>query len=127
MPLRTTSDFITTTANAIDGYDVVETLGIVRGIVVRSRSVFGTLGAVVQTMRGGNISMLQELCERTRADAFAAVVENARGLGANALLAMRYDATEIMQGVSEVLCYGTAVRVAPRIRSRAATQEDEIA
>ena len=85
MPLRTTSDFITTTANAIDGYDVVETLGIVRGIVVRSRSVFGTLGAVVQTMRGGNISMLQELCERTRADAFAAVVENARGLGANAI------------------------------------------
>jgi uncharacterized protein YbjQ (UPF0145 family) len=114
MPPRAPTDFITTTANAIDGYDVVETFGIVRGIVVRSRSVFGTLGAVLQTFRGGNISMLQELCERTRADAYAIAVENARGMGANALLAMRYDATEIMQGVSEVLCYGTAVRVAPR-------------
>jgi len=118
MPPRISSDFITTTANVIDGYDVVKTFGIVRGIVVRSRSVFGTLGAVLQTMRGGNISMLQELCERTRADAYASAVEHARRLGANALLAMRYDATEIMQGVSEVLCYGTAVRVAPRLRGR---------
>ncbi|HZI43518.1 MAG TPA: YbjQ family protein [Gemmatimonadaceae bacterium] len=118
MPPRISSDFITTTANVIDGYDVVKTFGIVRGIVVRSRSVFGTLGAVLQTMRGGNISMLQELCERTRADAYASAVEHAHRLGANALLAMRYDATEIMQGVSEVLCYGTAVRVAPRLRGR---------
>ena len=118
MPPRISSDFITTTANTIDGYDVVETYGIVRGIVVRSRSFFGTMGAVLQTMRGGNISMLQELCERTRADAYASAVEHAKGLGANALLAMRYDATEIMQGVSEVLCYGTAVRVAPRLRDR---------
>jgi uncharacterized protein YbjQ (UPF0145 family) len=117
MPPRISSDFITTTANVIDGYDVVETFGIVRGIVVRSRSLFGTLGAVMQTLRGGNISMLQELCERTRADAYASAVEHARVLGANALLAMRYDATEIMQGVSEVLCYGTAVRVAPQLRS----------
>jgi len=124
MPPRISSDFITTTSNTIDGYDVVETFGIVRGIVVRSRSVFGTLGAVLQTMRGGNISMLQELCERTRADAYESAVEHARGLGANALLAMRYDATEIMQGVSEVLCYGTAVRVAPRLRGR--TSEDAI-
>ena len=123
MPPRISSDFITTTANVIDGYDVVETFGIVRGIVVRSRSVFGTLGAVIQTLRGGNISMLQELCERTRADAYASAVEHARVLGANALLAMRYDATEIMQGVSEVLCYGTAVRVAPRLRSPYRTED----
>lgn len=123
MPPRISSDFITTTANVIDGYDVVETFGIVRGIVVRSRSVFGTLGAVMQTLRGGNISMLQELCERTRADAYASAVEHARVLGANALLAMRYDATEIMQGVSEVLCYGTAVRVAPRLRSPYRTED----
>jgi uncharacterized protein YbjQ (UPF0145 family) len=109
-------DFLTTTANSIEGYDVVQTYGIVRGIVVRSRSMFGTLGAVLQTMRGGNISLLQELCERTRADAYQRAVEHALALGANALVAIRYDATEIMQGVSEVLCYGTAVRIAPQLR-----------
>jgi uncharacterized protein YbjQ (UPF0145 family) len=109
-------DFLTTTANSIEGYDVVQTYGIVRGIVVRSRSMFGTLGAVLQTMRGGNISLLQELCERTRADAYQRAVEHAPALGANALVAIRYDATEIMQGVSEVLCYGTAVRIAPQLR-----------
>ena len=124
MPPRPSVNFLTTTANTIDGYDVVETFGIVRGIVVRSRSLFGTLGAVFQTVRGGNISMLQELCERTRADAYASAVEHAQGLGANALLAVRYDATEIMQGVSEVLCYGTAVRIAPQLRSRHAAPED---
>ena len=124
MPPRPSVNFLTTTANTIDGYDVVETFGIVRGIVVRSRSLFGTLGAVFQTVRGGNISMLQELCERTRADAYASAVEHAQGLGANALLAVRYDATEIMQGVSEVLCYGTAVRIAPQLRSRHAAVED---
>jgi uncharacterized protein YbjQ (UPF0145 family) len=117
MPRQPAVDFITTTANSIDGYDVVQTFGIVRGIVVRSRSLFGSLGAVLQTMRGGNISLLAELCERTRADAFAKAVEHATGLGGNALIAVRYDATEIMQGVSEVLCYGTAVRVAPQLRS----------
>jgi len=109
-------DFLTTTANSIDGYDVVQTYGVVRGIVVRSRSMFGTLGAVLQTMRGGNISLLQELCERTRADAYSRAMEHALALGANALIAIRYDATEIMQGVSEVLCYGTAVRLAPQLR-----------
>ena len=124
MPPRPSVNFLTTTANTIDGCDVVETFGIVRGIVVRSRSLFGTLGAVFQTVRGGNISMLQELCERTRADAYASAVEHAQGLGANALLAVRYDATEIMQGVSEVLCYGTAVRIAPQLRSRHAAAED---
>ena len=110
------ADFLTTTANAIDNYDVVHTYGIVRGIVVRSRSLVGSLGAVLQTMRGGNITLLAELCERTRADAYALAVQHALELGANALVAVRYDATEIMQGVSEVLCYGTAVRVAPRLR-----------
>lgn len=109
-------DFLTTTANSIEGYDIVQTYGVVRGIVVRSRSIFGTLGSVLQTMRGGNISLLQELCERTRADAYSRAMEHALALGANALVAIRYDATEIMQGVSEVLCYGTAVRIAPQLR-----------
>ena len=112
------ADFLTTTANAIDGYDVTQTFGIVRGIVVRSRSVFGSFGAKVQTLFGGDISLLTEMCERARADAFGNAVEHATALGANALLAGRYDATEIMSGVSEVLCYGTAVRVAPRLRGR---------
>jgi uncharacterized protein YbjQ (UPF0145 family) len=97
----------------LDGYAVEETLGVVRGIVVRSRSVFGTIGAALQTLAGGNISLLTELCERTRADAFAQMIAHAEELGANAILCVRYDATEIMQGVSEVLCYGTAVRVRP--------------
>ena len=106
--------FMTTTSVGIDGYEVTQTFGIVRGIVVRSRSVFGTLGAVFQTIRGGDISLLTELCERTRADAFQIAVEHARALGANGMIAVRYDATEIMQGVSEVLCYGTAVRMEPK-------------
>jgi uncharacterized protein YbjQ (UPF0145 family) len=120
-------DFITTTSNTVDGYDVVQTFGVVRGIVVRSRSIFGTLGSVLQTIRGGNISLLEELCERTRSDAYDRARsdaydrarEHALELGANALIAIRYDATEIMQGVSEVLCYGTAVRIAPRLRRTA--------
>lgn len=109
-------DFLTTSGNTIDGYDIVQTFGIVRGIVVRSRSVVGKIGIVLQTLRGGNISLLEELCERTRADAFAKAVDHSIGLGGNALIAIRYDATEIMSGVSEVLCYGTAVRIAPRLR-----------
>jgi uncharacterized protein YbjQ (UPF0145 family) len=116
-----TADFMTTTANAVDGYDVVQHFGIVRGIVVRSRSLFGSLGAVLQTMAGGNITLLAELCERTRGDAYALAVEHAIELGGNALIAVRYDATEIMSGVSEVLCYGTAVRLAPRLRRETET------
>jgi uncharacterized protein YbjQ (UPF0145 family) len=108
------AQFMTTTAFAIDGYDVIETYGIVRGIVVRSRSVFGTIGATFQTLRGGNISLFTELCERTRADSFQIAVEHARALGANGMIGVRYDATEIMTGVSEVLCYGTAVKFKPR-------------
>ena len=112
------ADFITTTSTAIDGYDVVQTYGVMRGIVVRSRSAIGTIGARLQTIFGGDISLLTELCERARADAYAAAVEHAQAMGANALIAIRYDATEIMQGVTEVLCYGTAVRLAPRLRAR---------
>jgi uncharacterized protein YbjQ (UPF0145 family) len=108
-----TPEFMTTTANFLDGYRIVRTYGVVRGITVRSRSIFGTLGAALQQIRGGDISLLTELCERTRHDAFALAVEHARELGANALIALRYDATEIMSGVSEVLCYGTAVRIVP--------------
>jgi Uncharacterized conserved protein len=120
MTRQPTPGFMTTTAPAIDGYDVVQTHGVVRGIVVRSRSVLGQVGVKFQTFFGGNITLLEELCESTRAEAFAKAVEHASALGANALVAIRYDATEIMPGVSEVLCYGTAMRLAPRLRDRSA-------
>ena len=120
MPLRPLSDFTATTANSIDGYDVVETLGVVRGIIVRSRSVIGRIGVGIQTFFGGNITLLTDMCDRARGDAFQTTVQHAQSLGANALIAVRYDATEIMPGVTEVLCYGTAVRVAPRLRSPSA-------
>ena len=113
-PYLSPPPFHATTSNALDGYEVVETYGVVRGITVRSRSIFGTVGAFFQQIRGGEVSLLTELCEQTRQRSFELAVEHARMLGANALLAMRYDATEIMTGVSEVLCYGTAVRVARR-------------
>lgn len=109
-----TPSFHSTTANTLDGYDVAETFGVVRGITVRSRSLVGTLGAVFQQMRGGEVSLLTELCEQTRRRAYDLAVEHAQMMGANALIALRYDATEIMSGVSEVLCYGTAVRVVAR-------------
>lgn len=102
-----------TMAFQLDGYRIEETLGVVRGIVVRSRSLFGTIGAGLQTIVGGNITLMTDLCERTRADAFAQMVAHAEELGANAILCVRYDGTEIMSGVTEVLCYGTAVRVSP--------------
>ncbi len=100
-----------TTAFTLDGYRIVRTLGVVRGITVRSRSIFGTLGAGIQTIFGGNISLLQELCEKTRQDAFALMVQHAGEIGANAVIGMRYDANEVMSGVTEVLAYGTAVVV----------------
>lgn len=103
----------TTTAFTLDGFKVSKTLGIVRGITVRSRSVFGTVGASLQTLLGGNISLFTELCEHTRQEAFDLMVQHAEQLGANALVGIRYDATEVMQGVTEVLCYGTAVVVEP--------------
>lgn len=113
MPTRPLSGFTTTTANSLDGYRVVETFGVVRGITVRSRSIVGQFGAGLQRIFGGNISILTELCEQARGEAFEQTIEHAKQLGANALIAVRYDATEIMSGVTEVLCYGTAVRVAP--------------
>jgi len=116
MPIRPLSDFTATTANSLDGYDVVDHLGVVRGIIVRSRSVIGRIGVGIQTFFGGNITLLTDMCDRARADAFETMVQHAQAVGANALIAVRYDATEIMPGVTEVLCYGTAVRVAPRMR-----------
>jgi uncharacterized protein YbjQ (UPF0145 family) len=104
---------MTTTAFTVDGYSVVQNLGVVRGITVRSRSIFGTIGGSLQTLLGGNITLFTELCEKTRAEAFEMMVNHAEELGANAVLGIRYDATELMQGVSEVLCYGTAVAVQP--------------
>jgi uncharacterized protein YbjQ (UPF0145 family) len=104
---------MTTTAFALDGFKTTKTLGVVRGVTVRSRSILGTIGASLQTLVGGNITLLTELCEKTRADAFELVLQQARSLGANAVVGLRYDATEVMDGVTEVLCYGTAVIVTP--------------
>jgi len=100
-----------TTAFELDGYRIVHNMGVVRGIVVRSRSIFGTLGASLQTLVGGNITLFSKLCEQTRGHAFDLMMEHAAELGANAVIGMRYDATEIMNGVTEVLAYGTAVVV----------------
>lgn len=100
-----------TTANELAGYRIVRGLGMVRGIVVRSRSVFGTVGASLQTLVGGNISLFTELCEKTREEAFELLLQHAAERGANAVVAMRYDANEVMSGVTEVLAYGTAVQV----------------
>lgn len=100
-----------TTALELPGYRVVRNLGVVRGIVVRSRSIFGTLGASFQTILGGNITLLSQLCEKTRQDAFVMMMQHASERGANAIIAARYDANELMQGVTEVLAYGTAVIV----------------
>ena len=101
----------TTTAFAFDGYRVSKNLGVVRGIMVRSRSIFGTVGGSLQTLLGGNISLFTSLCERTRSDAFELMIKHAEERGANAVVGIRYDATEVISGVSEVLCYGTAVLV----------------
>jgi uncharacterized protein YbjQ (UPF0145 family) len=102
---------MTTTAFNIDGYRITKTFGIVRGIVVRSRSIFGTIGGSLQTLVGGNITLFTNLCEKTREDAFEMMMDHARERGANAVIGVRYDATELLQGVTEVLCYGTAVFV----------------
>ena len=102
---------LVTTAFGIDGYKVVRNLGVVRGITVRSRSIVGNIGAAIQILFGGNISLLQELCERARQDAFSIMMQHAQEVGANAIIGMRYDANEVMSGVTEVLAYGTAVVV----------------
>lgn len=102
---------MTTTTFTIEGHRVVKQLGVVRGITVRSRSIFGTIGASIQTLFGGNISLFTELCEKSREEAFDMMVEHANQIGANAVIGVRYDTTELMSGVTEVLCYGTATVV----------------
>jgi len=99
---------LVTTNFQLDGYRIVKSIGVVRGIVVRSRSVVGNIGAAIQILFGGNITLYTELCERTRSDAFEVMIKHAEELGANAVIGFRYDATEIMGGVTEVLAYGTA-------------------
>ncbi len=100
-----------TTAFELPGYTITKNIGVAKGIIVRSRSIFGSIGAGLQTIVGGNISMFTDLCEETRSDAFDLMLTHAKEMGANAVIAARYDATDIMQGVTEVLAYGTAVIV----------------
>jgi uncharacterized protein YbjQ (UPF0145 family) len=107
------NDAMTTTAFSIDGYRTVKTLGVVRGIAFRNWSIFGSIGAAIQGFVGGNVSVYTELCEKARADAFRHMVQHAEALGANGSIGVRYDATALSQGITEVLCYGTAVVVEP--------------
>jgi uncharacterized protein YbjQ (UPF0145 family) len=100
-----------TTAFDLPGYRVVKTLGLVRGVTVRSRSILGTIGASLETLVGGNITLFEEMCEKTREEALELMIQHAAEHGANAVIGVRYDATEVMQGVTEVLAYGTAVQV----------------
>ncbi|MDQ6756044.1 MAG: YbjQ family protein [Bacteroidota bacterium] len=100
-----------TTSNQLDGYRITKHLGVVRGITVRSRSIFGNIGAGLQSLVGGKITIYVELCERAREEAFQALIQNANERGANAIINIRYDANEVMAGITEVLCYGTAVQV----------------
>ena len=112
MPGRVDSSMVTT-ALELPGYRIVRNFGVVRGIIVRSRSVIGNLGAALQTIVGGNVTILTELCEKTRIEAYELLLMHAAEHGANAVVGFRYDATEVMQGVTEVLAYGTAVQVEP--------------
>ena len=105
----TVSHTMITTAFELDGYRIDKNLGVVRGITVRSRSIFGTIGAGLQTLVGGNITVYTELCEHARQEAYDLMVQHARQIGANAIIGMRYDANDVMDGVTEVLAYGTAV------------------
>jgi uncharacterized protein YbjQ (UPF0145 family) len=100
-----------TTAFDLPGYRVVKGMGLVRGVTVRSRSIFGTLGASLQTVVGGNITLFEDMCEQTREQALEVMMQHAIQRGANAVIGVRYDATEVMQGVTEVIAYGTAVQV----------------
>jgi uncharacterized protein YbjQ (UPF0145 family) len=102
---------LTTTAFELPGYRIAKSFGVVRGIIVRSRSIIGNFGAGLQSIFGGNISLYTSLCERARDDAFQLMLEHAGQLGANAVIGVRYDATELSPGITEVLCYGTAVSV----------------
>ncbi|MGH2515592.1 MAG: YbjQ family protein [Ktedonobacterales bacterium] len=105
---------LVTSAFELPGVTIARNYGIVRGIIVRSRSVVGNIGAAFQQIVGGNISIYTELCERARQDAYELMIQHAAQIGANAIIGARYDATEITSGVSEVLCYGTAVYVVPQ-------------
>jgi uncharacterized protein YbjQ (UPF0145 family) len=105
---------MTSTTFEIPGYLVTKNLGVVRGIIVRSRSIFGTIGAGLQTIIGGNITLLTELCEKTRLDAYSEMMMHASQLGANAVVGIRYESAEVMSNVTEVICYGTAVLVEPK-------------
>ncbi len=104
-----------TTAFEIEGYKITRNFGVVRGVIVRSRSIFGNIGAGFQTLFGGNISLYTELCERARKDAFELMIKHAEEAGANAVIGMRYDANEVASGVTEVLAYGTAVLVEKKL------------
>jgi len=112
-PRYSVSHQMVTTAFEVPNYRVVQNLGVVRGIVVRSRNVFATIGATLQTIVGGNITVWTKLCEQTRVDAFDIMIQHATEVGANAVIGARYDTTELAQGVTEVLAYGTAVIVEP--------------
>jgi uncharacterized protein YbjQ (UPF0145 family) len=112
-PLRAVRADMVTSTFALEGFQTVKTLGIVRGIVVRSRSIIGNFGAALQSLIGGNITIYTNLCEHTRQDAFRIMLEHAAQMGANAVIGMRYDATEVAAGITEVLAYGTAVVVEP--------------
>lgn len=109
--LTTGAEFLTTTETQLTDHRVLQRFGVVRGIAVRSRSIVGLFGARIQQFFGGEITILADLCEQTRAEAYSLAIDHARALGANALVGVRYDATEIMPGVSEVLCYGSAMRI----------------
>lgn len=111
--MSTISPKSVTTAFELPNHRIVQNLGVVRGIVVRSRSIVGNIGAALQTLAGGNITLYTELCERARQDAFQLMLEHAAELGANAVVAVQYDANEVAAGVTEVLAYGTAVVVQP--------------
>jgi len=104
---------IVATTNDLAGHKIVRNLGVVRGIVVRSRSIVGNIGASIQSLFGGNITLYTSLCERARSDAYELMVQHAQEIGANAVIAMRYDANEVAAGITEVLAYGTAVVAAP--------------
>ena len=102
---------MTTTAFTLDGYKITKNLGIVRGIIVRSRSIIGNIGAGIQSLFGGNITLYTELCERARKESYEMMMQHAEEVGANAIIGVRYDATEVAPGITEVICYGTAVVV----------------
>jgi len=114
-------DSMITTALTLPGFEIIKSFGVVRGIRVRSRSIVGSFFAGLQTIFGGNITLYTELCEQTRLETYSIMCKHARQKGANAIIAMRYDTTEVMAGVTEVLCYGTAVMVEQKFSEQGAT------